>query len=114
MESDLKSHLSSPHPEQGPLFHSTISSAAPFPTLHQIGQAPALLLPAGVGGLGFSTLEWKKELAKRLLESETQSTLKPGRSKYKQTSFGQLCLTLYKKKKKKSVKIQSHPEVWGL
>lgn len=111
MESDLKSHLSSPHPEQGPLFHSTISSAAPFPTLHQIGQAPAL--PASCRRWGtrvFPSTRMEERAAKRLLESELKAhSSRQRRSKYKQASFGQLCLHSIKKKKK-SVRF-NHPSL---
>lgn len=76
MESDLKSHLPSPHAGQGLLFHSTISSAAPFPTLHQIGQAPALptsYRPWGTLGL-FPAQEWKKELPKHCWNQNSKHT----------------------------------------
>lgn len=101
MESDLKSHLSSPHAGQGLLFHSTISSSAPFPTLHQIGQAPAL--PHFLQALGdswvFPSTRMEERAAKRLLESELKAhSRRERRSEYKQASFGQLCLHSIKKK----------------
>ena len=54
----------------------------------------------------------EERAAKRLLESELKAHLsQERRSKYKQASFGQLCLHSIKKKKKVS---DSITQVWGL
>lgn len=54
----------------------------------------------------------EERAAKRLLESELKAHLsRERRSKYKQASFGQLCLHSIKKKKKVS---DSITQVWGL
>lgn len=100
MESDLQDCLLNPHPAQGPLSHSAISSTPPSHPLHHIGQASAL--PTSYRGLGdswvFPSIRMEEGAAKRLLESELKAPWsRERRSEYRRASFGQLCLYSIKK-----------------
>lgn len=110
METDLKDCLLNPHPVQGLPSHITISSAPPSHCSNKLARPQLSPILTGVGGLlGFSQHKNGRKSCQKVAESELKAhSIWERRSKYRQASFGQLCLQFIKKVS------DSITQVWGL